>query len=87
VDNSIAVLRWIAEELSPSVHISLMSQYYPTPAVKDHPNLGRTLHPEEYAEVVEEFERLGFYRGWVQELGSPDSYRPDFNESHPFERD
>ena len=87
IENSKAVLRWIADELSPSVHISLMSQYYPTPAVKDHPKLGRTLHPEEYEEVIAEFERLGFWRGWVQELGSPHSYRPDFDLSHPFEPD
>ena len=65
----------------------LMSQYYPAPAVKNHPKLGRTLHPEEYEEVVAEFERLGFWRGWVQELGSPHSYRPDFDLSHPFEPD
>jgi putative pyruvate formate lyase activating enzyme len=87
VENSKAVLRWIAEELSPSVHISLMSQYYPTPAVRNHPKLGRTLHPDEYEEVVVEFERLGFWRGWVQEPGSPHSYRPDFDLSHPFEPD
>lgn len=87
IENSKAVLRWIADELSPSVHISLMSQYYPTPAVKNHPQLGRTLHPDEYEEVVAEFERLGFWRGWVQELGSPHNYRPDFDLSHPFEPD
>jgi len=87
VENSKTALRWIAEELSPSVHVSLMSQYYPTPAVRDHPLLGRTLHTEEYAEIVEEFERLGFWRGWVQELGSTHSYRPDFDQSHPFEPD
>jgi putative pyruvate formate lyase activating enzyme len=87
VENSKAVLRWIADELSPSVHISLMSQYYPTLAVRNHPKLGRTLNPEEYEEVVAEFERLGFWRGWVQELGSPHNYRPDFDLSHPFEPD
>ncbi len=85
VENSKAVLRWIADELSPSVHVSLMSQYYPTPVVQDHPVLGRTLDAEEYDEVLGEFERLGFYRGWVQELGSPHSYRPDFDNQHPFE--
>ncbi|MCD6249754.1 MAG: radical SAM protein [candidate division Zixibacteria bacterium] len=85
VENSKAVLRWIADELSPSVHISLMSQYYPTPAVRDHPVLGRTLNIDEYEEVIEEFESLGFYRGWVQELDSSHSYKPDFDNSHPFE--
>lgn len=86
IDNSKAVLRWIADELSPAVHLSLMSQYHPTPAVADHPTLRRTLRPEEYQEVMEEFERLGFYRGWVQELESPKTYRPDFDQQHPFEQ-
>ena len=85
VDNSIAVLRWIAKELSPSVHISLMSQYHPTSHVANHPKLGRTLRAVEYEAVLEEFDRLGFYRGWVQELGSPFAYRPDFDRPHPFE--
>ena len=85
IENSRAVLKWIATELSPSVHISLMSQYHPTARVAGHSDLGRTLHRDEYEEVVAEFERLGFYRGWVQELGSPWSYLPDFNRRHPFE--
>ena len=35
VENSKRVLRWIAKELSPSVHVSLMSQYQPTTLVLD----------------------------------------------------
>lgn len=85
VENSKRVLRWIAEELSPSVHVSLMAQYHPTPNVYGHPALGRTLRSEEYEEVVDEFDHLGFYRGWVQELDSPGTYRPDFDRDHPFE--
>jgi len=84
VENSKKVLRFIAKELSPSVHVSLMAQYYPTPKVKNHPHLGRKLKPGEYDEVLEEFERLGFHRGWTQDLGSSDRYRPDFLSEHPF---
>lgn len=86
IENSKAVLRWIATELSPAVHVSLMSQYHPIPAVAEHPRLGRMLNREEYEEVLDEFERLGFHRGWVQELDSPMNYRPDFTFEHPFER-
>lgn len=86
IENSKQVLRWIADELSPSVHVSLMAQYRPTYRVARHPMLGRYLTPEEYGEVVEEFEQLGFYRGWVQELDAPDNYTPDFVHDHPFER-
>ncbi len=84
VANSKAVLRFIAERLSPDVHISLMSQYHPNCRVQDHPKLRRTLRPEEYEEVLDEFDRLGFHRGWVQELSSHDHYRPDFGREDPF---
>jgi putative pyruvate formate lyase activating enzyme len=79
------VLRFIAEELSNDVYISLMSQYYPTERVAGHPVLGRCLRPEEYDEVIDEFETLGFHRGFVQELSSSHHYRPDFLKDHPFE--
>jgi putative pyruvate formate lyase activating enzyme len=84
-ENSKAVLRFIAEELSPAVHVSLMSQYHPSPYVTDHPALGRTLHPEEYEEVLDELERLGFYRGWIQEPDSTSHYMPDFSRDRPFD--
>ncbi|MFQ5498999.1 MAG: radical SAM protein [Candidatus Zixiibacteriota bacterium] len=85
VENSKAVLRFVAEELSPDVYVSLMSQYYPTPAVADHSQLSRCLYPEEYEEVLDEFDRLGLQRGFVQQLSSADNYRPDFRKSHPFQ--
>lgn len=84
VENSIDCLRAIAEELSPSVHVSLMSQYHPVETVLNHPVLGRNLTREEYDTVVEEFFRLGFHRGWVQEFESHSEYLPDFNREHPF---
>jgi putative pyruvate formate lyase activating enzyme len=84
-ENSTAVLRAIAEELSPSVHLSLMSQYYPSAGVAGHPWLGRCITRGEYDEVLDELERLGFSRGWIQELESEKIYRPDFTKPHPFE--
>jgi putative pyruvate formate lyase activating enzyme len=85
VENSLSVLRYIAQEISINVHISLMSQYYPNEFVKDHPLLGRILSAEEYSKVTSEMEILGFTNGWIQELQSADFYQPDFSRSHPFE--
>jgi putative pyruvate formate lyase activating enzyme len=85
VQNSIDVLRWIADELSTSVAVSVMSQYYPTPAVINHPELGRVITAEEFKVVTDEMVRLGFYKGWVQEMESPELYRPDFSMENPFE--
>ncbi|HNU92061.1 MAG TPA: radical SAM protein [Spirochaetota bacterium] len=84
VENSKNCLRIIAEELSPSVHISLMSQYHPTPRVEGHARLGRTVSEEEFLEVVEELHRLGFRHGWIQEMGSDRLYLPDFRRENPF---
>lgn len=83
--NSIGVLRTIAGELSADLHISLMSQYYPTHRVMQDSLLGRTLRRREYEQVVEAMDELGFENGWVQDLSSEGHYRPDFQEEHPFE--
>ena len=84
-EESMMVLRTIAEELSPGVSISLMSQYHPTPEVRGHPALGRALYTSEYESVVREMEVLGFRNGWVQDPESCMNYRPDFSREHPFE--
>ena len=85
VDESIKVLRAIAEEISTGVHISLMSQYYPTCQVRNHPLLKRSLYRTEYETVIEAMEELGFRNGWVQSLDSQENYKPDFRKEHPFE--
>jgi len=84
VKNSLNVLRYIAEEISTNVHISLMAQYYPTLSVKDHPELGRTIQENEYNTIVEEMHRLGFQKGWTQEIDSSHFYKPDFDKKEHF---
>lgn len=84
-EESKKVLRIIAEELSPGIHLSLMSQYHPTPDVRNHPVLRRSLYRAEYEEVVKEMEVLGFRNGWTQDMDSNISYRPDFRKENPFE--
>ena len=77
VDNSIGVLKTIAEELSPNLHISLMSQYYPSDNLKienrksqiaNRKSLLRPITPIEYQKVLNSFHNLGFSRGWLQDL-------------------
>lgn len=85
VEESKKVLRFIAEELSTGVHLSLMSQYHPISLVKNHPVLNRALYKSEYEAVVEAMENLGFRNGWVQDMDSYLNYRPDFMRENPFE--
>jgi len=84
-EESKKVLEAIAEELSPGIHISLMSQYHPTYEVKYHPVLNRPLYKTEYLEVAAEMEKLGFRNGWLQDMDSFRNYRPDFRKKYPFE--
>jgi len=85
VSNSIRVMRFLAGEISPKIHVSLMAQYYPTVRVSDHPFLQRGVSGSEYRKVVDEMEKLGMFNGWIQEFESSDFYRPNFNRDHPFE--
>jgi putative pyruvate formate lyase activating enzyme len=84
-DESIALLKVLAEELSPGVHISLMSQYHPAYKAINYPELNRPLYKDEYNSVVSAMEELGFRNGWVQDMESFQNYMPDFKRDHPFE--
>lgn len=80
------VFRFIAEELSPKVHISLMSQYYPTNKAYKEILLDRKLRQSEYEKAIEFMDKYGLENGWIQEMESNDYYRPHFKENriNPF---
>lgn len=86
IGNSLKVIRFLAEEISPKVHLSLMSQFYPVNRISGYPALNRTIFESEYQQVIDEMERFGIHRGWVQDFESSDFYRPDFENDHPFEQ-
>ena len=60
------VLDWIARQLSPLVHTSLMDQYFPAPQAIGHPLLGRKITADEYLDALDAFETAGLERGWYQ---------------------
>ncbi|MFC1593047.1 radical SAM protein [Candidatus Omnitrophota bacterium] len=79
-------LTWLAREISPSVTVSIMSQYFPAHRAPQIPLLSRTISPAEYSEVVRLINKLGMENGWLQETAAAESYLPDFRrEGHPFE--
>lgn len=61
------VMRWLAAELSPRVHVSLMDQYFPAYKAVDDPELGRKITPQEYNAALAAFESAGLENGWMQE--------------------
>jgi putative pyruvate formate lyase activating enzyme len=78
-------LVWLVDEVSPAVTVSIMSQYYPAHRATRLSALSRKITASEYSEVIGLIERLGLENGWIQEMGSSDSYLPDFtHDGHPF---
>ena len=80
------VFKFIAEELSPNVHISLMSQYYPTNKAYKDILIDRALRNSEYNKALQLLEKYGLHNGWIQEMESAHNYRPNFKEDkvNPF---
>ena len=80
------LLTWVAKELSPTVTVSIMSQYYPAHLSSSFASLKRRITAAEYQEVVEVVNDLGVENGWLQELEAAETYLPDFGRiEHPFE--
>jgi putative pyruvate formate lyase activating enzyme len=77
-------LTWLVKEISPTVFVSIMSQYYPAHRARRYPELNRKITPEEYHKVVRLVEKLGIENGWIQGVASPENYLPDFSDSEPF---
>jgi len=85
IENSKSVLKFIAEEISTSVKISLMSQFYPANRCNVYQEINRFLSKDEYQEIIDEMQNLGLYKGYFQELESNQNYQPNFKNKHPFE--
>ncbi len=79
-------LTWLVSEVSPTVTVSIMSQYFPAHRAWRIPSLSRTISPSEYSEVVKLVDRLGLENGWLQEMGASENYLPDFRrQGEPFD--
>jgi putative pyruvate formate lyase activating enzyme len=78
-------LSWLARELSPTVTVSIMSQYLPLHRAQRIPLLSRTISTDEHEAVLQLLSDLGLENGWIQEMGASENYVPDFErEGHPF---
>lgn len=80
-DDSIALLRWIKENLPHDRYlISLMSQYTPFYHSGDHPGLNRRITTYEYNRVIDTAIELGLTQGYMQQKSSArEEYTPPFN--------
>ena len=81
------VFRFIAEELDPSVPVSVMSQYQPAHHAAGVPPLDRPLSQSEYRAALRALRRHGLSHAFVQRLSSAATGSPDFSRDEPFEWD
>jgi putative pyruvate formate lyase activating enzyme len=61
------VFKFISQDLDDGIHISLMSQYYPTYKANLYTPISRTIYKREYEKALSVFHAYGFKNGWVQE--------------------
>jgi putative pyruvate formate lyase activating enzyme len=63
------VMKFIAQELSQDIYISLMSQYFPCYKAGRVKELARRITPEEYEDAKKTMQKYGLNNGWIQESG------------------
>ncbi len=61
------IMKFLAEEISKDVYISLMSQYFPAYKAHEFKELSRRITAVEYEEAYQIMQKYGLENGWVQE--------------------
>ncbi|MCX6825965.1 MAG: radical SAM protein [candidate division Zixibacteria bacterium] len=67
ISGSEGIFKFLSEEVSSDLHISLMSQYFPAYKAADDLRLARRITPEEYRAAREAFYASGLHNGYIQE--------------------
>ncbi len=62
------IMKFLAEEVSRDVYISLMSQYFPAHKAHEFKELSRRITAGEYDEACKIMEKYGLENGWTQEF-------------------
>ena len=80
IQNTKNILKWISNNMSKDIYVSIMAQYFPTFKAKEDNLINRKLTKKEYKEVLNYLYSLDLANGYVQELGShEEDYVPNFN--------
>lgn len=66
ISGTIETLNFIKENFGNEVYVSVMDQYFPTYKAKEINELNRRINKQEYKQVVDTVNNLGFNNGWIQ---------------------
>ena len=79
IENSKHILKWMKENLSEDVYISVMAQYFPTYKAKEEEKLNRKITGKEYKTIERYLYMQNITNGYMQDLGKHEQeYVPDF---------
>jgi len=62
------VMKFLAEEISKDVYISLMSQYFPAYKAHESNELSRRITSDEYEDAYQIMQKYGLENGWIQNI-------------------
>lgn len=80
VEDSKRILDWLAN-FDRTIHVSIMSQYFPARTDALYPQLNRKLFKHEYQSVCDYFANVGLTNGFTQDVSSATvDYLPDFTD-------
>ena len=81
LDDSKSIITYLYNTYKDSIYISIMNQYTPMPGIeKNFPELGRTITPPEYDELVDYAIDIGVENGFIQEgETAKESFIPAFD--------
>ena len=80
VQDSKKVIAYLYKTFGDDVYISLMNQYTPIHPIQNHPELNKTIDPDDYNLLVDYALSLGVENGFIQEEGTVgESFIPDFD--------
>ena len=80
VEDSKRILDWLAN-FDSTIHVSIMSQYFPARTDALYPQLNRKLFKHEYQSVCDYFANIGLTNGFTQDVSSATvDYLPDFTD-------
>lgn len=79
IRNSKRVLKYIKDTFGKETYISVMAQYFPSNKANEYEKINRKLTEEEWNDILDYIDILGFENGFLQELeDDEEKYVPNF---------
>lgn len=81
IENSKQILKWLKDNISKDVYISIMTQYFPTYHAMNYPEINRKITKEEYQEIEDYVYEINIENGYMQDYSeeNEEQYVPTWN--------